>query len=118
RAAVLASYENKCALTGLALPELLNASHIVPWAKNEQRRADPRNGLCLNALHDRTFDRGLITFDEDMRMLVSPRIAEIHENKVQKEMLMDFRGCALTLPKRFQPDAELMAYHRREVFCE
>jgi len=63
RAAVLTSYDNRCALTGLAIPELLNASHIIPWSVDEKRRADPRNGICLNAFHDRAFDRGLISFD-------------------------------------------------------
>ena len=47
RSAVLTSYESRCALTGLAIPELLNASHIIPWSENTARRADPRNGLAL-----------------------------------------------------------------------
>ncbi len=64
RNAILASYENRCALTGMAVPQLLVASHIIPWSENEKRRADPTNGLCLNALHDKAFDRHLITFDE------------------------------------------------------
>lgn len=62
RAAVLAGYDHRCALTGLDLPELIHASHIIPWADNVPRRADPTNGIALNVLHDRAFDRGLITF--------------------------------------------------------
>src|SRR3954469_1591946 len=62
RATVLTSYGHRCALTGLGVPTLLNASHIVPWAASVERRADPRNGLCLNTLLDRAFDRGLISF--------------------------------------------------------
>jgi putative restriction endonuclease len=74
RAAVLASYEFRCALSGIALPELLNASHIVPWNVDTERRADPRNGIALNTLYDRAFDRGLITFDESMRLVVSSQL--------------------------------------------
>jgi hypothetical protein len=45
RAAVLTGYEFRCALSDLAIPELLNASHIIPWNVNVERRADPRNGI-------------------------------------------------------------------------
>ena len=58
RTAVLAAYDSKCCITDLAIPELLNASHIKPWAKDTLNRVNPRNGLCLNVLHDRAFDRG------------------------------------------------------------
>ncbi|MDP8235143.1 MAG: HNH endonuclease signature motif containing protein [Candidatus Erginobacter occultus] len=57
RAAVLSSYEFRCALSGLAVPELLNASHIIPWRVAVDRRADPKNGIALNTLYDRAFDR-------------------------------------------------------------
>jgi len=67
RAAVLASYEYRCALSDIALPELLNSSHIIPWKVSVERRADPRNGIALNALYDRAFDRGLMTLDEELR---------------------------------------------------
>ena len=52
------------------VPELLNASHIIPWSKDIARRADPCNGIALNALYDRAFDRGLITFDESFRQVL------------------------------------------------
>ena len=71
RAAVATSYEHRCAISGVALPELLNASHIVPWSVDTRRRADPRNGILLNTLYDRAFDRGLITVDDSLRVRVS-----------------------------------------------
>src|SRR5690606_15788351 len=77
RTAVLASYEKRCAITGLAIPRLLTASHILPWSTAPARRADPSNGICLNALHDRAFDRGLLTFDEDMRVVLSPILRDV-----------------------------------------
>lgn len=48
RAAVLAAYNVRCCVTGLSIPELLTASHIVPWSADVKNRTNPRNGLCLN----------------------------------------------------------------------
>lgn len=68
RAAVLAAYGSRCCITGLSLPILLNASHIVPWSVDEKNRTNPRNGLCLNAIHDRAFDCGLLTVTPDLKV--------------------------------------------------
>jgi putative restriction endonuclease len=45
---VLAAYDYKRCITGIAISELLLASHIVPWATDPKQRMNPRNGLCLN----------------------------------------------------------------------
>jgi putative restriction endonuclease len=116
RAAVLISYEYRCALTGLGIPELLTASHIIPWSVDEKRRADPRNGICLNALHDRAFDRGLISFDKDLRVIVSSRIGEQEDCSIHRYQLIEIAGHALHLPARFQPEALALDYHRKHVF--
>jgi hypothetical protein len=117
RAAVLASYECRCALSDIALPELLNASHIIPWSESVQRRADPRNGICLNALYDRAFDRGLITFDESMRVVVSRRLRGGDPPVLQRQALLELEGRPLRLPGRFAPDGIAMDYHRERVFA-
>lgn len=117
RAAVLAAYDNRCALTGLPIPELLNASHIIPWHIDATRRADPRNGLCLNALHDRAFDRGLLTFDGEFRAVLSPRIRDTVQLPLHKELLFSVEGRQLQLPKRFQPDHGALEYHRKHIFA-
>ena len=116
RAAVLSSYENRCAMTGLAIPELLNASHIIPWHMDSARRADPRNGICLNVLHDRAFDRGLITFDEDFRMLTSPFLSCSETSEFHRSAFVKTAGYKIRLPVRFLPDAQAIAYHRQHIF--
>jgi hypothetical protein len=116
RAAVLASYESRCALSDIAVPELLNASHIIPWSENPARRADPRNGIALNVLYDRAFDRGLITFDESLRVVVSRRLKTSDPPILQRQALLDIEGKALRLPYRFAPDPAAMAHHREHVF--
>jgi hypothetical protein len=116
RAAVLTSYGNRCALTGLAIPELLNASHIIPWNVDEKRRADPRNGICLNALHDRAFDRGLISLNENLRVIVSSTINNSEDCDLHRGQLVALSGCPLHLPERFQPERAAVEYHRETVF--
>ncbi|MEK9134199.1 MAG: HNH endonuclease [Pseudomonadota bacterium] len=112
RAAVLTSYEYRCAMSGISIPELLNASHIIPWSVNPERRADPRNGIALNALYDRAFDRGLITFDSS----ISSRLKIAHPPTLQRQALLEVEGQSLRLPERFAPDPEAMAYHREHVY--
>lgn len=84
RATVLASYDLACAISVIDVPEFLVASHILPWARDEGRRLDPRNGIAHSALHDRAIDRGLITLDESLRVVVSGRLRAVawHRERV------------------------------------
>jgi predicted restriction endonuclease len=116
RAAVLTGYEFRRALSDLAIPELLNASHIIPWKANVERRADPRNGIALNALYDRAFDRGFITFDESLRTVLSSRLKEVGGPDFQKQSFLRIEGKKLRLPYRFNPDLAAITYHREKVF--
>ena len=113
RAAVLTSYDGRCAISGLAAPELLVASHIIPWCDSVERRADPTNGLCLNALFDRAFDRGLITVDEDLRVVVSRRLREAADGAELGCSLREAEGRRLATPTRFPPAADALEHHRR-----
>lgn len=117
RQSVLASYESRCCVTEIALPELLIASHILPWSGFPQHRADPRNGLCLSRLHDAAFDRGLITFDAEFRLVLSPVLREETTNAVLSSSFLAFAGAALRLPGKFRPDPAFLERHREEVFC-
>ena len=116
RAAVMTSYDSRCAISGLALPELLVASHIIPWSDSVARRADPRNGLCLHALFDRAFDRGLITFDTDLRVVISPRLSAAADAAELGCSLREAEGRRLLIPTRFPPAGDAMEHHRTRVF--
>jgi len=116
RAAVLAAYNSRCCITGLALPQLLNASHIVPWAVDEKNRTNPRNGLCLNALHDRAFDCGVITVTTDYIVKVSPTVKRVGEDETVKLFLFEYEGKPIRLPERFRPDVGFLEYHNEHVF--
>jgi len=111
RKLVLASYDSKCAISGITAPELLVAGHIVPWSHNAALRTDPRNGICLNSLFDRAFDRGLITFDHDFRLRYS--------SKLPLETVQKMKSMAsekLIFPSRFRPGQQHFEYHRDSVF--
>ena len=115
RSAVLAAYGGRCCVTGLELTELLVASHVIPWSVSKEHRVNPRNGLCLNALHDRAFDGGFVTLTLDFRLEVSPRLARAAPSHA-KEWLLDFDKAPIRLPERFAPDPECIDWHRWHVF--
>ena len=115
RKAVLSSYEYSCCITGVSNASLLVASHIVLWAADERYRMNPSNGLCLNALHDKAFDKGLITLDNDYRIVVAK---SLRKDKAEwtKEYFLRYEGERIRQPKRFTPDAKFLEYHRNTVF--
>jgi len=113
RKAVLSSYEY-CCITGISIPELLVASHIVPWAIDCKNRTNPRNGLCLNYLHDKAFDSGFITISDDFTVTGSSRLLK-HPTK-GVNLITDFIGKKIELPRRFCPDPNFLAYHREKIF--
>jgi predicted restriction endonuclease len=115
RRAVLSSYQNKCCMSGISLPALLNASHIVPWAVDKDNRLNPRNGLCLSALHDRAFDKGLITVSLDFRIRVSRRLKTM-KDAFTKATLIALDGKPITLPEKFRPSLDFLEFHIKERF--
>src|SRR5690606_31477276 len=77
RQGLLELWEGRCAVTGLAIPELLRASHIKPWADcaTDAERLDVHNGLLLNPNLDLAFDRGFITFADSGDIVISPSVS-------------------------------------------
>ena len=115
RDAVLSSYDYACAFCGIAVPGLLIASHIIPWSIDKARRADPRNGLALCGLHDKAFDRGLMSVDAEHKIMVSKRLKIRNPPELHQVGLIGMEGKACRLPHRFQPAEEALEYHR-EMF--
>ncbi|MEQ9459940.1 MAG: HNH endonuclease [Phycisphaeraceae bacterium] len=118
RRAVLSAYEGACCVTGIHAGELLRASHIVPWSQNHEHRLDPRNGIALNALHDACFDRGLLTFDQKLRLVVGRGLKDYVPNGVYDSFFGRFQGEMMRLPLRFRPHDEFLDYHRTRIFEE
>jgi putative restriction endonuclease len=118
RKIVLATYNNKCCITGLEQPELLIASHIVPWSKNESIRLSPMNGLCLNALHDKAFDSGLITIrPDDYTVLLSDALKpQKMINPAIETYFIAYENKKIILPDKFLPDPAYLDYHFTNIF--
>lgn len=116
RETVLLSYQSRCAICEISERRLLIASHIIPWQADEKRRADPRNGLTLCALHDRAFDQGLIGVDESLCVMLSSRLKIAVPVPLHRSAFQDLEGKPLGRPFRFEPDPFALAFHRREIF--
>ncbi len=114
RRSVLSSYRGRCCMSGIADERLLTASHIVPWSLDTTNRLNPRNGLCLSALHDRAFDRFLITVLTDGTIRVSDSIQSATSSQIMQTALLDLDGKRIELPERFLPDPQLLSWHNQE----
>ncbi|WP_075997948.1 HNH endonuclease [Salaquimonas pukyongi] len=105
---ILASYDFKCAITGIEQQELLVAGHIRPWSVDHRNRMNPRNGICLNRLHDKAFEAHLIAIEDDGKILYSRRLLPEARDKLTN---MNKTGY-ISFPSRFRPDLGLLREHR------
>lgn len=112
---VLETYNYRCCLTGLDEPELLVASHIIPWSKSVGNRLDPSNGLCLSSLHDKAFDRGLITFNENYELVLSNKLKK-SKRTISIDNFEKYEGMKINLPLYNKPSQENLDYHRKNIF--
>lgn len=112
RKMILKIYNESCCITGLNIPEINIASHIIPWAEDESIRLDPRNGLCLSATYDAAFDRNMISLDEDYRIILSKNIKDCYTSDSVKEYFMSKEGNKITLPSSYYPNKDYLENHR------
>ena len=111
RDGLLEYWQGRCAITGLAVPELLRASHIKPWAEcaTDAERLDVFNGLLLAPNLDAAFDRGFITVTENGKVLVSEQLGD-----------SDRRALGLDTPLRVSSlddgHQAYLLFHRERVF--
>jgi putative restriction endonuclease len=97
--------------------ELMVASHIVPWSAFPNERLNPQNGLCLSRLHDGAFDAGLITFDDERRLVMSKRLKKFLPHITVQQHFETFVGKSFALPDDApEPHADFIRYHRENLF--
>lgn len=111
RQGLLDYWEGRCAITGLAVPELLRASHIKPWAacETDAERLDVYNGLLLAPHLDAAFDQGFITVGDAGDVVVSPAL----DSTARRTMgLMD----ALSVQGPLHGQRSYLLWHRERVF--
>ena len=120
RRAVLSAYADTCCITGIDDIRLLTASHIKPWAScaTGDEKTTPANGLCLNALHDRAFDRGLITVDTSLRLVLSKSLKDALSESVYNDFFLRYAGKVISLPQHHAPKSDYLEYHNNHVFIQ
>ena len=111
RGVVLSNYNNQCCITGIAIPELIVASHITPWSKDKGNRLNPQNGLALNSLQDKAFDKYLLTITEDLKIKISSTFYKYKEVLSIKQNFIDYDGQPLIEPVKFFPKIEFIRIH-------
>lgn len=75
RKRIIHRWEYKCAVTNFNKLDILIASHIVPWSKaTDHERLDVNNGLLLSPTYDALFDKHLVTFDNNGKIILSDKI--------------------------------------------
>ena len=115
RNAVLSAYDGQCCVTGLNMPTLLRAGHIVPWSIDPDNRVNPRNGLLLSILHERAFDAGLFTISDALTVVVSESFRQ-SDDPFFVQAIESYHGHPVALPRKFVPDPKFLAFHRKEIF--
>jgi putative restriction endonuclease len=116
RQIVLSNYSSKCAISGIDIPELLIASHIIPWSANQKERLNPENGICLSSMYDKAFDRGLIGLNTNYSIIVSKKLKVNIEKPYYNQYFAHLEGRPILLPPRYYPKKEFIEYHFDSVF--
>ena len=117
RKMILINYNGACAISGINDSRLLIASHIVPWADNEKIRLNPENGICLSALYDKAFDKGLITIrPDDYTVMLSPTLKDCLTLDCFETNFKRIENQSITLPEEHKPNTEFLQYHAENVF--
>ena len=99
----------------MQIPSMLIASHIKPWkASTPTEKTAASNGLLLNTFHDRAFDQGLISIDDDYRIMVNHD--KVRHSPINDQWLYVFEGQRITLPSISQPSHEFIEYHHKHIF--
>ncbi len=102
-------WNNACAVTGIEIPEILRASHAKPWKdSSDTEKLDVFNGFLLCANLDALFDKGLITFDDEGKIIISPKLTD---NQIASLNLQNMR-----LRKIDPCHLPYLAYHRENIF--
>ena len=115
---MVANYSEKCAISGIDISDLLVASHILPWAKDENERLNPENGICLSALYDKAYDKGYIGINEKFEVVLSDAIKKKANEDYYKNYFGFLSGAKITLPQKYYPNKSFLQYHMDVIFIK
>ncbi|SDC76341.1 MULTISPECIES: HNH endonuclease [unclassified Candidatus Frackibacter] len=107
------NYNYECAICGINTKEILICSHIIPWSKDKEKRIDESNAICLCALHDKLFDKGYITINNNYEIKLS---SLIKKDKKLYKILREIKGETIKKPSKGKPNKDYLKYHRDNIF--
>lgn len=112
RGGLIEYWQGRCAITGLAVLELLRASHIKPWAEctSDAERLDVFNGFLLAPHLDAAFDSGFITVSDTGAVVISPQLV------AQDRTLLGLDYQPLCIVDLVDGHREYLSYHQSNVF--
>jgi putative restriction endonuclease len=116
RQIVLSNYAGKCAISGIDISDLLIASHILPWAKDERERLNPENGICLSALYDTAYDKGYIGITDKYEVVLSTVLKKRSSEAYYQTYFAFLTSFQITLPQKYVPGKAFLQYHMDVVF--
>lgn len=111
RNAVLSSYNNKCCITNLSCTELIEACHIVDWATDVKNRLNPSNGICLNVLFHKAYDKNYIGISPDYEVFVSDKLFDENSQDTIRTFFMQYHHTRIQMPDKFLPNKDLLNLH-------
>lgn len=113
REQLISRWGGQCSVTGVKAPELLVASHIRPWSQCDtaEQRISPANGLLLTPNLDKLFDKGLISFDGNCRMMISPKLSAAVQTHFNLSQHMRLR-------QSHADSFEYLQWHRETYFLD
>ena len=111
RNAVLISYNNTCCISGINAQSLVEACHICDWAENKKERTNPCNGLTLNPLFHKAYDKHLLGINPDYKIIIAEPFIACAKAEEFKNYLLSLQNQKITLPERFLPSKDLLAVH-------
>ncbi len=103
------NYNYQCAVCGINETEFLVSGHISSWAEDKENRLNPSNGLCLCSLHDKAFEHGYISLDNNYKVIINDKI---NKNSVLFKELEKYNQKKIFIPIQSPPDLNLLQKHR------
>jgi putative restriction endonuclease len=83
---------------------------------NHKERLNPRNGLCLNSIHDQAFDKGFITITTDYKIRTSKYLQDLDGEAAVNDFFLRHSNQKINLPDRFLPEIEFLNFHAENIF--
>lgn len=107
----LLKFLKSCPITGIDETRILLASHIKPWAlSSNEERLDIHNGFIFSPTIDKLFDNGLITFENNKELIISPLLT------IKNIQLIGIEAGKKYIKLPVENRLNYLEYHRSNIF--